>query len=401
MRQWAVGMAQRVKTDDSREGLPADQLSQLPANELVSLVDSSGRHCSLTLCYDTCDQDYRGNRVSSDTFLSGSPQTMDAEKMNRCHRHVSGLSRKCFFPLLLSLALALSLAASVSAREIASRAAVVMDAATGRVLFAKNPDLRLMPASTTKLMTALVVLDRADPDDLVTVSRKASSAPATRVGLREGDTVELLTLLNAALIKSANDAAVALAESVAGTEENFVLLMNLKAIDLGLQNTRFINPNGLPGEGQYITAYDLAEIMREAINHPLLKEILGTRITAVSTGSGRTKLLKNTNHLLWSGEELLIGKTGYTRQAGHCFVCAEDSQAGTIIVAILGTPSRALLWKETEELVTLGTRVLNNLEESVVYVTKPEYDATMLKKVSLTGKGKTKKSRTRKRKNVL
>ncbi len=283
----------------------------------------------------------------------------------------------------------------VSADEIKSRAAVVMDAATGRVLFAKNPDLRLMPASTTKLMTALVVMEKTNLSDVATVSKKASSAPATKLGLKQGDYITIETLLNAALIKSANDAAVALAEATAGSEEEFVSLMNTKALALGLNDTRFINPNGLPGTGQYITAHDLAEILRQAIRYPLLKEILGTREAEVFTGEGKTIFIKNTNKLLWSDSELLEGKTGYTREARHCFVGARKCETSTIIVALLGTPSRAILWKETEDLMALGARVLNNLEEPVVYLTKAEYDTAKVKKASYTKKGKKKRKRHR------
>jgi D-alanyl-D-alanine carboxypeptidase (penicillin-binding protein 5/6) len=289
----------------------------------------------------------------------------------------------------------LALVNSVSAEEIKSRAAVVMDAATGRVLFAKNPDLRLMPASTTKLMTALVVIERTNLNDIATISKKASSAPATKLGLKQGDNINIETLLNAALIKSANDAAVALAEAAGGSEEEFVSLMNKKAHALGLNNTRFINPNGLPGTGQYITAHDLAEIMRQAIRYPLLKEILGTRVAEVFTGEGKPILIKNTNKLLWSDSELLEGKTGYTKEARHCFAGAAERETGTIIVALLGTPSRPLLWKETEDLMALGTRVLNNLEEPVVYLTKAESDTAKVKKVSYTRKSKIKKRRHR------
>jgi len=300
--------------------------------------------------------------------------------------------------LLLSVG-CMSLFVSLAvAEEIHSRAAVVMDAVTGKVLFAKNPDLRLMPASTTKLMTALVVLERAQVSDAVTISERTASAPPIKIGLRKGDTVTIETLLHAALIRSANDAAVALAESAGGSEEKFVDLMNRRAVDLGLYNTRFINPNGLPGPGQYITAYDLAEIMRQAVRNPLLREILGTRVAELSTGEGRTVLVKNTNHLLWTDEELLVGKTGYTREAGHCFAGAGERETGTIIVALLGTPSRGLLWEETEKLMALGTRVLNNFEEPVVYITKADYDAAKIKKVSASkkrhGEKKKKKKRT-------
>jgi serine-type D-Ala-D-Ala carboxypeptidase (penicillin-binding protein 5/6) len=290
-----------------------------------------------------------------------------------------------------------SLVTAVAAEEIHSGAAVVIDAATGSVLFAKNPDLRLMPASTTKLMTALVVMERANLTDVVTVSRKVASSPATKIGLKEGDVITIEALLYSALIKSANDAAIALAEGVAGSEEEFVDLMNRKAIALGLNNTRFINPNGLPGPGQYITAHDLAEIMREAIKYPLLKQILGTRVAEVSTEEGRKMVVKNTNHLLWSDAEVLGGKTGYTRQARHCFVSAGTGESGTLIVALLGNPIRNLLWKETEDLMALGKRVMNNLEEPVVYITKLEYDASKLTRASYTKKSRGKKTRKKKR----
>lgn len=294
---------------------------------------------------------------------------------------------------LLPLTVCLSLAVSSAfGEEIKARAAVVMEAESGQVLFAKNPELRLFPASTTKLMTALVVLDRMQPDEVVTVSKRAAAAVPTKIGLRYGDSITIRTLLHAALIRSANDAAIALAEAVAGTEDDFVEFMNRKAASLGLYNTRFINSNGLPGPGQYTTALELAEIMREAFRQPLLKEILGTRIAEVSTAEGRTETIRNTNHLLWSGQELILGKTGYTRDARHCFVGAGDCGSGTLIVALLGEPMRGLLWSEADSLMTLGKRVINNLEEPVVYITSADYDATKIKRAS----GKARKQQIRK-----
>ena len=299
--------------------------------------------------------------------------------------------------LLFIASCCLSLVTAVSATEIKSKAAVVMDASTGRVLYAKNPGLRLLPASTTKLMTALVVLEKARLDEVVTVSRKAAYAAPIRVGLKKGDKVTVETLLNAALIKSGNDAAVALAEAAAGSEEEFVDLMNRKAAAIGLNDTRFINSNGLPGSGQYITAYDLAKIMRVANEYPLLKEILGTRVAEVSTEGGKTIFVKNTNKLLWSDNNYMGGKTGYTHQARHCFVCAGERESETLIVALLGTPSRDLLWEETEALMALGERVLNNLEEPVVYITKYDYDVSQLKKASYTKKTRIKKFKKKRR----
>jgi len=310
-----------------------------------------------------------------------------------CYNHMmKRITTSVLFALLqLSICLALSVSV-VFGEEIKARAAVVMEAETGKVLFAKNPELRLPPASTTKLMTALVVLDWMQPDELVTVSERAATTSPTKIGLRHGDTISIRALLHAALIRSANDASVALAEAVAGSEGSFVELMNRKAVLLGLYNTRFINPNGLPGPGQYTTALELAQIMRETLRHPLLNEILGTRIAEIATVEGRTKMITNTNHLLLSDQEFMIGKTGYTKDARHCFVGAGDCGSGTLIVALLGEPMRGLLWSEAGSLMTLGKRVINNLEEPVVYITSADYDATKVKRAS----GKARKQQIRK-----
>jgi serine-type D-Ala-D-Ala carboxypeptidase (penicillin-binding protein 5/6) len=294
-----------------------------------------------------------------------------------------------FFVLLCAAYCLLPTVPAFSA-EIQARSAVVMEASTGRVLYAKNPELRLMPASTTKLMTALITVEKVNLKDVVTISRNAVNVAPTKSGLKEGDKVTIETLLYAALMKSANDAAVALAEAVAGTEEEFVQLMNMKAIALGAIDTKFINPNGLPGKGQYITAYDLSKIMRQAIKHPVLKEIIGTRVTELSTEAGKTFYVKNTNKLLWSDDELLGGKTGFTNAARHCFVCAGERDNSTLIVALLGVPSRTELWKETEDLMAFGSKVMKNQEEPVVYITKSDYDATKVTEAAYTRKVATK-----------
>ncbi|MDP2158313.1 MAG: hypothetical protein Q8K68_11460, partial [Nitrospirota bacterium] len=158
------------------------------------------------------------------------------------------------------------------------------------------------------------------------------------------------------------------------------------AIALGATDTKFINPNGLPGKGQYTTAYDLSKIMRQAIKHPVLKEVLGTRATELSTEAGKTFFVKNTNKLLWSDDELLGGKTGYTNAARHCFVCAGERDNSTLIVTLLGAPSRTELWKETEDLMAFGSKVLKNQEEPVVYLTRSDYDATRVTSAAYTRK---------------
>jgi D-alanyl-D-alanine carboxypeptidase len=289
------------------------------------------------------------------------------------------------------------------AAEFNSRATVAMESSTGRLLYAKNPNLRLPPASTTKLMTAIIVMEEANPSDVVRISRNASLVSPFKAGFKEGDEVTIETLLYAALLRSANDAAVALAEAVAGSEERFVYLMNRKAEVMGLRDTKFINPHGLPGPDQYTTAFDLSIMMRFALRYPKLKEIIGTRVAEVSTARGNDLFLKNTNKLLWSDEDLIGGKTGYTRQARHCFVCAAEREKDTVIVTLLGSPSRITLWKETETLIDKGFNIIANREEPVLYFTKADYDALNMKKASYKKKsgyhGKT--SKAKKKKKIL
>jgi serine-type D-Ala-D-Ala carboxypeptidase (penicillin-binding protein 5/6) len=274
-----------------------------------------------------------------------------------------------FFVLIPLLTLHFSISAS-GADEVRSSAAAVIDASNGRLLFAKNPDLRLPPASTTKLMTAIVVVENADLNHIVTVSRLASGVSLHRAGFEEGDRVTVEKLLYAALLASANDAAVALAEAVAGSEAKFVDLMNRKAIAIGAGNTKFINSNGLPGPRQYTTAYDLAKIMSYSLTYPKLKEIIGTCFAEIFTENGHTLFLQNTNKLLWSSEDVIVGKTGYTRKARHCFVGAAERRNSAVIVAVLGSPDRQSLWRDSEALAMKGFSVMANNEAPIIYIAK-------------------------------
>ena len=247
-------------------------------------------------------------------------------------------------------------ASPCSAEMFKSRAAVAVDALTGEIIFSKNPNRRLPPASTVKLMTAIVALENGNLSEIVAISNNASHFRSSRAGFREGDKITVEGLLYAALLESANDAAVALAEAVAGSEKQFVGLMNEKAIQIGARNSRFINSNGLPGPGQHTTALDLAKIMKNAMRHPKLREIVATPETQIVTETGKTFLLKNTDKLLWINEKIIGGKTGYTRSAKHCFVCAAGDGTKTIIVSLLGSPTRKNLWAETEKLISRSLR---------------------------------------------
>ena len=304
--------------------------------------------------------------------------------------HVFPLSLFLFTFFTLCLALPEIRAATINARS-----AVVIDAETQEVLYAKNPYLKRAPASTTKLVTAMVVLDYKGLQDIVTISRRASLVSPHKAGFRAGDRVTIQNLLYAALLDSANDAAVALAEATSGSEARFVRLMNKKAVAIGAKNTRFRNASGLPGKGQYTTAYDLSKIMRYALRSPTLKKIIGTRFAEISTEKGKDIFLKNSNKLLWSEDDIVGGKTGYTRKARHCFVGAAERNGDTVIFAILGSPNRGNLWKEAEFLIKKGFRVIDKEEKPSVYVTKKSHTGRSLKKTSShRSSNSSKKTRT-------
>ncbi len=255
------------------------------------------------------------------------------------------------------------------ADDVSARAAVVIEGTSGNILYAKNPNVKLFPASTTKLVTAMVVLDRMDPESVVTISEEAARTPSVSPHLRTGEKLKIKDLLNIALIRSVNSAAVALAESVSGSEEAFAKLMNEKALSIGAENTRYVNASGLPGDGQYITAYDLSLIMKESLRYPMIREIINTRAQQVYTEGGRKISVKNTNHLLWSDEDVVGGKTGYTRAAKHCFVCAGQKGDKVLIAAVLGESVRSELWHDASTLLARGEDVLSKKREPEIYYT--------------------------------
>jgi D-alanyl-D-alanine carboxypeptidase (penicillin-binding protein 5/6) len=224
----------------------------------------------------------------------------------------------------------------------------------GTVLYAKYPNARLAPASTVKLVTAMIAIDILKTDDIVRISEKAGKVRSIPPRLQPDEEIAVIDLLNLALMKSINQAAVALAEAAAGSEDDFVVLMNQKAQEIGARDTLFANASGLPKGKQYSTASDLALIMKIALSYPLIKEILAKKMCIVRTAGGREIFLENSNQLLWEDQTIIIGKTGYTGNARHCFVGAMDTGNGMIITAVLGARSRRSLWKATEMLAEIG-----------------------------------------------
>lgn len=260
-----------------------------------------------------------------------------------------------FFYTLVALLLLLETqpAFSFSAKAIPAKACIVMDD-NDSVLYAKNPSAKLPPASTVKLMTAMVALDRLDPATKVCVSSNAARIRSVKPKLFANDELTVEDLLHLALMKSINSAAVALAEQAAGSEDDFVELMNQKANEIGACDTHFVTASGLPKGKQYTTARDLTIILKKALTYPLIKEILGKKEWLIKTAAGKELYLGNTDYLLWSTSNMVGGKTGFTNSARHCFVGAMDTEKGLIFTAVLGSPSRNRLWKSTLMLAEYG-----------------------------------------------
>ncbi|RKX57818.1 MAG: hypothetical protein DRP29_07755, partial [Thermodesulfobacteriota bacterium] len=247
--------------------------------------------------------------------------------------------------------------------NIQAISAVVLDGKSGKLLFAKNPHLKIPPASTTKLVTAMVVLDKISLNKKVKISKNVEHISSVTPYLYAGEIYTVKDLLYLALLNSSNQAAVALAEAVAGSEKAFVKLMNEKVKSLGLKETHFSTASGLPAPYQYTTAYDLAIILYEALKYPLIKKIIRTPKKIITSSKGRVLVLKNTNHLLKDPEikkEIIGGKTGYTRMSRHCLVNAVSYNNRLIITSILGDPERDYLWEDTKKLVEFSKLVLSN-----------------------------------------
>jgi len=255
----------------------------------------------------------------------------------------------CMFALMLLAFAAPSFAEDEI--DISAKGVVVMDADTGQVLISRNMDLMLPPASTTKVMTAMLALGKADMTDTFKVSRRAAGMSPSRVNLRAGDEITEEALLYSVLLKSANDASAALAEGIAGSESLFASMMTEKAKELGALNTNFLNSSGLPEEGHYSTAYDMALIFRAAMQDPRFMDIATTKFATLNMGRKEKMLLRNHNRLLWCYEGAGPGKTGYTIAARHCYVGEANCANTRLIVAIMRSYDP---WNDVRKLLDKG-----------------------------------------------
>ena len=246
--------------------------------------------------------------------------------------------------------------------ELYALSAVLMDGESGRVLYEKDGERPLANASTTKVLTCIVALENSLGDDYVQVSQNAASQPEVKLGLQKGEQYYLEDLLYSLMLKSHNDTAVAIAEHCGGSVEGFARMLNRKAKQIGCKNTYFITPNGLDAEDEngkhHTTAKDLALIMRYAIKNETFLHIAQTRDYTFSEITGkRTFSVHNANAFLDMRDGVLAGKTGYTSQAGYCYVCAWEKEGKTFIVSLLGCgwPNhKTYKWSDTEKLLDFG-----------------------------------------------
>lgn len=234
----------------------------------------------------------------------------------------------------------------VKAPVINAQAAVVVEESSGRVLYEKNANQKRSIASTTKIMTAIVALENADVDEEVIISKRAAGIGGSVIGLQSGQKFTLREMLYALLMASANDAAIAIAEHIGGTVEDFSKMMNIKAASLGMDRSNFVSPHGLDRDNQYSTAYDMALITIEALKNPLFAEIVSTKSSYIPGHN-----LYNTNELLGSCPGVDGVKTGYTGKAGRCLVTTVKRGDMRLISVVLGSPTNTARANASRDLI--------------------------------------------------
>jgi D-alanyl-D-alanine carboxypeptidase (penicillin-binding protein 5/6) len=260
------------------------------------------------------------------------------------------------YPVRTALLLAFCLGIGATAARVEAAgdpfgnvAAAYLVKVDGREVWARNPSTRLPPGSLTKMMTALLVLERADLRSVVTVSREASRETGTRLGLEAGDRMLVIDLLAATLIGSANDACHVLAEHIAGSETKFVALMNARAREMGLSKTRFANACGHDAPGMRSTARDLARLAEAAMGNPVFAKMAGLEDGWISTADAGKKFpLENKNLLIGRYRGAVGVKTGFTGSAGKCLVALAERGGKRVLLVLLNAPDR---WWKAEEIL--------------------------------------------------
>lgn len=234
--------------------------------------------------------------------------------------------------------------------ELNARIALIYDRASGRIIYEKNGNKQTPMASTTKILTSIVILENADLKETVTIGSKAAGTGGSRLGLKKNDKITVNDLLYGLMLRSGNDAAVALALHVGGSIEGFADMMNKKAEELGLTNSHFVVPHGLDNEGHYTTAYELAKMADYALNIPKFKEIVSSKSATIYI-NGYPKAINNTNNLLGSVSGVYGVKTGFTNGAGRCLVSSCKRGELDIITVVIGANTNNQRTADTKELI--------------------------------------------------
>lgn len=239
---------------------------------------------------------------------------------------------------------------NITEPTINSRAAIVYERSSGKILYGKEENEKRKMASTTKIMTAIVVLENTNLDDIITISSKAAGTGGSRLGLHKDDKISIQDLLYGLLLCSGNDAAVALAEHVSGDLSNFANMMNSKATSLGLSSTHFVTPHGLDDDNHYTTAYELALITNYALKNDVFANLVKTKTYTISINN-HPKTLSNTNELLGNLDGVYGVKTGFTNGANRCLVTAVKRDNMDIICIVLGADTKKDRTKDSINLI--------------------------------------------------
>lgn len=263
---------------------------------------------------------------------------------------------KYFYVVLLITFSMINIKHSISYAEsipnLTAKSAIIIEAKTGKIIYAKDAETRRYPASTTKMMTLIVALEKGDLNDIVTASKNAAQTEGSTLWLEEGESLKLSDLLYGVMLVSGNDATVAVAEHIAGSVDSFAKLMTAKASEIGAVNSSFVNSSGLPDVNHYSTAHDLAKIAAYGYKNPMFEQIVSTKEKKIPwAGKDYDRDLNNENRMLWLYEGGNGVKTGYTEAAGRCLVSAVKQNGVQLIAVVLDSE---FMWNDSIALMNYG-----------------------------------------------
>ncbi|MGI6093151.1 MAG: D-alanyl-D-alanine carboxypeptidase [Veillonellaceae bacterium] len=270
---------------------------------------------------------------------------------------------KLFYILLLFFMVPMQVMAAPSKPpEVTAKSAIVIEANTGKVLYAKESEQRRYPASTTKIMTLIVALEHGNLEDIVTTSANAASTEGSSLWLTEGEQLKLKDMLYGIMLVSGNDATVAVAEHISGSLPKFARLMTEKAHAIGATSTSFTNSSGLPDPNHYSTAHDLAKITAYGYKNPMFTQIVGSKSKIIPwPGKDYDRELFNENRMLWLYEGANGVKTGYTEAAGRCLVSAANKNGIQLITVVLDSDH---MWEDSIALLDYG---FDNISPEIIF----------------------------------